>query len=63
MYVPDMAGCCDGGCIFKDNSRGMHTNGGCNCERELCRTEHGRKAIHTIRFLRNMLREELEKKI
>ena len=31
-----VTGCSDGACIFQDNSKGMHTNGGCGC----CRNQH-----------------------
>lgn len=43
LYRPDVKGCMDGNCIFQDNSVGMHTNGGCSCERELVRTPEGLK--------------------
>jgi hypothetical protein len=55
MYRPSITGCSDGGCIFQDNSKGMHTNGGCQCERELRRHPQGFKAIQTIHFLRDQL--------
>lgn len=53
MYRHGMDGCSDGGCIFQDNSNGMHTNGGCQCEKELRRHPQGLKAIQTIHFLRS----------
>ena len=54
LYIQDMVGCSDGGCIFQDNlsDRRMHTNGGCNCEKELMRIPGGLKAIRLIRHLR-----------
>ena len=55
MYRPNITGCTDGNCIFVDNSKGMHTNGGCQCERELRRHPQGLKAIQTIWFLRNQI--------
>lgn len=52
-YVPGMAGCSDGGCIFGYKEPGtMVTNGGCRCARELGRTEDGAKAVRTINWLR-----------
>jgi hypothetical protein len=54
LYMEGMTGCSDGGCIFQDNRRGMHTNGGCNCMKELSRTETGRKAVRLISYLRRM---------
>jgi hypothetical protein len=27
----DWPGCTDGGCVVRDNTKGMHTNGGCRC--------------------------------
>lgn len=54
-YRPGMTGCTDGNCIFQDNSKGMHTNGGCQCEKELRRHPQGFKAIQTINFLRKQL--------
>lgn len=53
QYVPDMYGCSDGGCIFHYKAPGtMVTNGGCSCERELNRSEEGRKAVRLIRYMR-----------
>ena len=36
FYDLGVTGCSDGACIFQDNSKGMHTNGGCGC----CRNQH-----------------------
>lgn len=58
MFHPSISGCTDGGCIFQDNSNGMMTNSGCSCERELMRTEEGRKSARTIQFLRKQIREQ-----
>ena len=52
MYLRNMKGCTDHGCLFQDNSKGMGTNGGCQCEKELRRTVEGRKASTLIRYLR-----------
>lgn len=53
QYVPGMTGCSDGGCLFNFKPRGtMVTNGGCQCQKELMRTEQGLKAVMTINFLR-----------
>ena len=57
LYRPDIQGCSDGNCIFQDNRKGMHTNGGCQCERELRRHPNGFKAVQTIKFLRNQINE------
>ena len=57
MFHPNITGCSDGNCIFQDNSAGMHTNGGCRCERELQRHPQGLKAARTIRLLRAELRK------
>lgn len=54
QYVPTMLGCTDGCCIFRKN-RGMVTNGGCSCARELNRTEEGAKAVRTILWLRRQI--------
>lgn len=54
-YIPGMKGCSDHGCIFQDNAKGMHTNGGCRCEKALLRTPEGIKAARTIRYLRMQL--------
>jgi len=56
-YHPSITGCTDGNCIFQDNSKGMHTNGGCQCEKVLRRHPEGLKAIRTILFLREQLRK------
>lgn len=66
-HMPGMVGCSDGNCILQDNSNGMHTNGGCRCEKELMRTTNGLAVARTIRWLqgrtykiegaRDMLRE------
>lgn len=55
LYAPGITGCSDHNCIFQNNSKGMHTNGGCNCEKELMRTTNGRKAARTIRYLREQM--------
>lgn len=53
QYIPGMMGCSDGGCIFNFKERGtMVTNGGCQCQKELMRTDQGLKAVMTINFLR-----------
>lgn len=52
LYCPGIKGCSDRNCIFQDNARGMHTNGGCRCEKALLRTAEGVKAARTIRYLR-----------
>jgi hypothetical protein len=52
-YVPDMMGCSDGGCIFHYKAPGtMVTNGGCQCAKELMRSEAGQMAYRTINWLR-----------
>jgi hypothetical protein len=52
-YVPDMMGCSDGGCIFHYKEPGtMVTNGGCQCAKELMRSEAGQMAYRTINWLR-----------
>lgn len=58
LYFPDMKGCTDGSCLFQDNSKGMHTNGGCICEKELRRHPEGLKAVRTIRYLRMQFKEK-----
>lgn len=55
-------GCSDSNCIFVDNSKKMHTNGGCQCEQSLRRQHGGFDACMTIRFLRNQLRRIKERK-
>jgi hypothetical protein len=60
LYRPNMKGCADGNCLFQDNNRGMHTNGGCNCERTLLRCENGFKAVQTIRYLRQQLEANIK---
>lgn len=53
QFVPGMIGCSDGGCIFHYKEPGtMVTNGGCQCQKELQRTEEGAKAVRTINWLR-----------
>jgi ribosomal protein L7/L12 len=53
QYVPGMLGCSDGGCIFEFKERGtMVTNGGCQCQKELMRTEQGMKAVMTMQYMR-----------
>ena len=60
MHRPGTVGCHDHNCLFQDNSRGMHTNGGCQCERALMRTPEGRKASLTIRYLQSRIADALE---
>ena len=57
QYIPNMLGCSDGSCIFVKN-RGMVTNGGCSCGRELSRTEVGLKAVRTIQWLRSQINKQ-----
>jgi hypothetical protein len=53
QYVPGMMGCSDGGCIFAYKAPGtMVTNGGCQCMKELTRTDVGFRAYRTILWLR-----------
>lgn len=53
QYVPGMMGCSDGGCIFEYKKPGtMVTNGGCQCAKELMRSEIGQMAYRTINWLR-----------
>ena len=55
-YIPGMTGCSDGGCIFNYKPPGtMVTNGGCQCQKELQRTDEGWKAVRTIIYLRREL--------
>ena len=61
LYRPGIEGCSDHNCIFQDNSRGMHTNGGCRCEKDLLRQSQGRNAASTIRYLRYQLKKSSEK--
>jgi len=61
LYYPGLEGCADGGCIFRDNSKGMVTNGGCRCESELRRHPNGFNAIRTIHYLRNQLKKKVIK--
>lgn len=54
QYVPGMLGCSDGGCIFEYKRPGtMVTNGGCQCQKELMRTEAGMNAYRTIMWMRS----------
>ena len=53
MYAPGIRGCRDVNCVLRDNSTGMVTNGGCRCEVYLRRTEEGRGALRTMRYLRH----------
>lgn len=55
LYAIGVKGCSDVGCIFQDNSDGVHTNAGCQCARELLRTPEGIKAVKTIISLRDDL--------
>lgn len=58
LYPAMHPGCTDGACLFRDNSKGMATNGGCNCERDLTRgNPTGREAGRLIRYLRAKLKE------
>ncbi len=46
----DLKGCTDGGCIIK-KPKGMHTNGGCRCAREIQRAgEVGRKELMKLQM-------------
>ena len=60
LFRPELQGCTDVYCLIQDNSKRMHTNGGCQCQRELSRTVEGRNAVKTIKWLR---RRELTKKL
>ena len=53
MYdkTKQLPGCTDGGCMY-GHPGGMHTNGGCVCEKELRRAPGGLKAVREIRMLR-----------
>lgn len=54
QYVPNMQGCSDGGCIFEYKRPGtMVTNGGCQCAKELMRSEAGQMAYRTIMWMRS----------
>ncbi len=62
LYAPAelmTAGCSDGGCLFQNNRGGMHTNGGCQCEKKLQYAPEGVSAIRTIRILRDRLWKQL----
>lgn len=61
LYRPNVKGCSAHSCIFQDNSKGMHTNGPCQCATELRRHPHGFDAIQTIHFLRQQLKETIMK--
>lgn len=58
LYHPGLTGCSDGGCIIKP-PQGMHTNGGCGCERTIRRGTGaaGLNAVRTIHYLRDQLRQ------
>jgi len=62
LYFPPLSGygCRDGNCILQDNSEVVHTNGGCQCEKEIRRTSKGLAAIRTIQYLRTKLKGETE---
>lgn len=60
LYYPTARGCTDHNCILSDNSKGIHTNGGCQCLRELQRTPLGFDAARTIRYLRQQLKDIME---
>jgi len=54
MRVEGVVGCSDGGCMW-GHPGGMHTNGGCNCERTLQRdvgVERQRAISRNVRTLR-----------
>ncbi len=51
-FKPGIKGCGDHNCIFENNTTGIHTNGGCGCERELIRHPKGFRSVQTIHFLR-----------
>lgn len=63
LYAPAnliSTGCSDGNCLFlKTPAGGMHTNGGCMCEKKLRHAPGGMDAIRTIRILRDRLRKQL----
>jgi hypothetical protein len=61
LYFPDMTGCGDTNCLFEASH--THTNGGCRCEKELMRSSEGIKAARTIRYLREQLRQAVNKNI
>jgi len=61
LYYPDMTGCGDTNCLFEASH--VHTNGGCRCEKELMRSPEGIKAARTIRYLREQLRQSVNKNI
>lgn len=49
--MSELRGCSDGGCIIR-KPEGMHTNGGCGCERELRQAlglQDSRRFIHALR--------------
>ena len=54
-FAPDGVGCTDGNCIFRDNTKGMHTNAGCSCCKELMRTVPGRDALMLINHLKCLI--------
>lgn len=58
LYANNAIGCTDGACVFKDNSKIMHTNGGCNCKKLLMRTTEGKDALMLINHLRTLLNKE-----
>ncbi len=55
----NIEGCSSGGCIFKTDRSGVHSNGGCQCAKDLARTENGRKAIRFIWELKHKI-EQME---
>lgn len=59
LYL-NLVGCHDGNCLINP-PKGMHTNGGCQCEKELRRSPYGLEAIRTIHYLRSALAAEYAK--
>lgn len=54
-----MIGCTDGSCIYRDNSKIMHTNSGCSCEKVILRTFNIDIAIQVINHLKKLRDEKL----
>ena len=54
MHQDDF-GCTDGNCLFRDNSKTMHTNSGYSCVRKLQRTPEGRAALKLVHHLKYLL--------
>ena len=59
MYAPNLSGCSDHNCLFQRKDSGIGTNGGCRCEKALMRSEEGRNAVKTIRYLRKRLAKQI----